>query len=138
MKKLGFIFLLLSPAFLVAQSLSNEVDALVSPKTKAHTITVGGDDADIAGFTNQAIQFAIDAVAPTGGTVKLNAGIFKVTAPIRMKSNVDLTGEGKETILKKTEGIQTRFNVDADYGELKLTVENSDGFEIGCALDLLL
>ena len=53
-----------------------------------------------------------------------------------MKSNVNLVGAGKQTILQKTAGVQTRFVVDADYGELKLTVENSDGFEIGMKVQI--
>jgi hypothetical protein len=92
---------------------------------------VGGANAKVAGFNNQSIQFAIDAVAKTGGTVKLNPGNYEIKAPVRMKSNVKLIGSGKETILKKSAGVQTKYIVDADFGELKLTVENADGFEIG-------
>ncbi len=127
---LPFIFLF-TPLFLIAQSKSDKVDALVSPKTVEKMIIVGGIDADISGFNNQSIQFAIDAVAKTGGTVRLNSGIYEIMAPVQMKSNVKLVGSGKETILKRGKGIQTKFIVDADFGELKLTVENSDGFEIG-------
>lgn len=104
---------------------------LVSPKIVAQIVTVGGDDADIAGFTNRSIQYAIDDIAKTGGTVKLSSGTFEIFAPLRMKSNVNLVGSGKQTILKKTKGIQTHFVVDADYGELLLKVENADGFEPG-------
>jgi len=42
-----------------------------------------------------------------------------------------LVGAGSETILKRAKGVQTKYTVDADFGELKLTVENADGFEIG-------
>ena len=131
MKTLSLFLLLLSSTTLIAQKVTTEVDALVSPKLTEHKITVGGAGADIAGFNNQAIQFAIDAVAKTGGTVKLNPGSFEISAPVRMKSNVNLIGSGEQTILKKAKGVQSRFIVDADYAELKLTVENSDGFEIG-------
>lgn len=131
MKTFRLILLLLSNTALIAQQSTSKVDALVSPKFSEHMITVGGSGADITRFNNQAIQLAIDAVAETGGTVKLNAGDFEIVAPVRMKSNVKLVGSGDQTILKKAKGVQTRFIVDADYGELKLTVENSDGFEIG-------
>lgn len=136
MKTLSLFLLLISNTTLVAQQLNNEIDALVSPKITENKITVGGDGADITGFTNQAIQFAIDAVAKTGGIVKLNPGNFEITAPVRMKSNVQLIGSGKQTILKKAKGVQSRFIVDADYAELKLTVENSDGFEIGMKVQI--
>jgi len=108
-----------------------KADALVSPKVAQREITVGGEASDIKGFNNQSIQFAIDYVAKTGGTVKLSPGIFEIIAPVRMKSNVKLVGSGPETVLKRSKGVQTRYIIDADYGELKLTVENTDGFEIG-------
>ncbi len=41
-----------------------------------------------------------------------------------------------ETILKKTKGVQTNYIVDADYGELKLTVENTEGFEVGMKIQV--
>ena len=123
---------LLSLTFLLnAQETEKLVDALVTPKMAEQVITVGGPNAQISGFTNQAIQFAIDAVAKTGGIVKLNPGIYEIKAPVRMKSNVKLIGSGKETILKRGVGVQTKYIVDSDFGELKLTVENADGFEIG-------
>lgn len=131
MKTLSLFILLLSNTALIAQQTTSKIDALVSPKITEHKITVGGSSADITMFNNQAIQFAIDAISETGGTVKLNAGNFEIAAPVRMKSNVKLIGSGEQTILKKADGVQTRFIVDADYGELKLSVENSDGFEIG-------
>ncbi|MBN1820617.1 MAG: right-handed parallel beta-helix repeat-containing protein [Prolixibacteraceae bacterium] len=131
MRTLLIYILLFSPTFLFAQKIKNVADALVSPRVAEREITVGGPDADISGFNNLSIQFAIDAVAKTGGTVKLNPGLYKIIAPVQMKSNVKLIGSGKETILKKEPGVQTNFTIDADFGELKLTVENSDGFEIG-------
>ena len=134
-RNLLFIFLF-APIFLFAQIKTYKVDALVSPKTVEKVITVGGADADIAGFNNQSIQFAIDAVAKTGGTVKLSPGLYELIAPVQMKSNVKLIGSGKETILKREIGIQTKYIVDADFGELKLTVENSDGFEIGMKVQI--
>lgn len=136
MKTLVTFLLLLSNFILIAQKENSDIDALVSPKIQDYNLSVGGAEADIAGFNNQSIQFAIDAVAETGGTVKLNQGNFEIASPIRMKSNVSLVGAGKQTILQKTAGVQTRFVVDADYGELKLTVENSDGFEIGMKMQI--
>ncbi len=132
MKTRLFLISLLFPLIVCAQEDMNAADALVSPKIKEQVITVGGENSMVAGFNNQSIQFAIDAVAKTGGTVKLNPGIYKIVAPVRLKSNVRLIGSGIEkTILKKAKGYQTPFIVDADFGELKLTVENPDGFEVG-------
>jgi hypothetical protein len=137
MKNLILIILLVAGTqFLSAQPSEKKVDALVSPKLAEKEITVGGADADVCGFNNQSIQYAIDAVSKTGGTVKLNPGLYEITAPVRMKSNVKLIGSGNETILKREKGVQTRFVVDADYAELKLTVENSDGFEPGMKIQV--
>jgi polygalacturonase len=131
MKIFVTILLLIAPLLSIAQIDRGADEPLVTPRIKEQVISVGGPDADIAGFNNQSIQFAIDAVAKTGGEVRLNPGQYTIAAPIRMKSNVHLMGAGVQTILNKTAGVQTPFIVDADYGELKLTVENSDGFEIG-------
>ncbi len=68
MKTTCLFIILLSVTSLVAQQVSSEVDALVSPKRTDLVITVGGADADITGFDNKAIQFAIDAVTENGGT----------------------------------------------------------------------
>ncbi|MEN8117471.1 MAG: right-handed parallel beta-helix repeat-containing protein [Bacteroidota bacterium] len=135
MKRAFFLFTFLIPFLLYSQEII-KADALVTPKIAERIITVGGIDADISGFNNQAIQFAIDAVAKTGGTVKLNSGIYEIISPVRMKSNVTLIGSGKETILKRGKGIQTKFIIDADFGELKLTVKNTDGFEVGMKIQV--
>ncbi|MFO7670294.1 MAG: right-handed parallel beta-helix repeat-containing protein [Bacteroidales bacterium] len=108
-----------------------KADALVSPKIAKREISVGGANADVSGFNNQSIQYAIDAIEKSGGTVSLNPGLYEIIAPVRLKSNVRLVGSGKETVLKRGKGVQTKYLIDADYGELKLTVENTDGFGIG-------
>jgi hypothetical protein len=132
MMKAIFLVLFFSLSLiLTAQQSEKMVNALVSPKVAEQVITVGGTNAQVAGFNNQSIQFAIDAVAKTGGTVKLNPGVYEIKAPVRMKSNVKLVGSGRETILKREKGVQTKYMIDADFGELKLTVENADGFEVG-------
>jgi hypothetical protein len=139
LKMKNLIFALFIPAcfnLVQAQDSGKKAAALVSPRLVERTITVGGQDADISGFNNQSVQYAIDAVAKTGGTVRLMPGFYEITAPVRMKSNVKLVGSGRETILKRGKGVQTRFVVDADYGELLLTVENSDGFEPGMKVQI--
>ncbi|MBA7531380.1 hypothetical protein ES705_23592 [subsurface metagenome] len=130
MKNSILLLILTFPISLFAQEIK-KADALVSPKIAEREITVGGENAHVSGFNNQSIQYAIDAIENTGGTVFLNSGLYEIIAPVRMKSNVRLVGSGKETVLKRSTGAQTKYIIDADYGELKLTVEKSDGFEIG-------
>jgi hypothetical protein len=135
MKKL-FLFLLLIPEALLAQNKDYVVDALVFPKRHEKVITVGGPNADIQGFTNEAVQIAVDALPAEGGSVRLNAGIYSMKAPIQLKSNVRLSGSGPETILKRIDGFHSRFIVDGDYGELKLTVEDPSGFTTGMSIQV--
>lgn len=135
MKKAVFLTLLFIPSFLFSQE-SGKADALVSPRISEGLITVGGDKALVAGFNSQSIQMAIDALEASGGTVYLNPGHYKIFAPVRLKSNVKLVGSGKETVLIRDPGVQTNFIVDADFGELKLTVEDPDGFEIGMKIQV--
>lgn len=130
MKKTVLFLLMCIPLSLFAQELQ-EADALVSPRIAEQQLRVGDADADVPGFTNLSIQMAIDALEECGGKVLLDPGIYQITAPVRLKSNIALVGSGDETVLKRDKGIQSRFVVDADFGELKLTVENPEGFEIG-------
>jgi hypothetical protein len=135
MKYIIFILFLI-PGTLFSQNSKFVVDALVYPKKPEKIITVGGANADIQGFTNEAIQIAVDALPAEGGTVKLSTGLFRIKAPVRMKSNSRLVGSGTETILKRIDGFHSKFIVDADFGELKLTVENPSGFEVGMSIQV--
>ncbi|MEA3463155.1 MAG: tRNA (N6-threonylcarbamoyladenosine(37)-N6)-methyltransferase TrmO, partial [Bacteroidota bacterium] len=135
MKRIIILCLLVTSYGLLAQE-TREADALVYPKIAEREITVGGDNADISGYTNQSIQFAVDALEETGGKVILNSGYYTIAAPVRLKSNIQLIGSGEETVLKRDKGVQTRYVVDADFGELKLTLENTDGFEIGMKIQV--
>jgi hypothetical protein len=136
MKTISFIIFFLLYCNLFAQENPFEIDALVTPKIPERTISVGGPEADIAGFDNSSIQYALDALKNTGGTVYLSPGEFTIHAPIKMHSNIKLKGSGKETVLKKTKGVQTEFIVDADYGELKITVKDPDGFHPGMKIQV--
>lgn len=76
MKNLILILILLAGTnLLFAQIAVKKAEVLVSPRLVEKVITVGGQNADISGFNNQSIQYAIDAVAKNGGTVKLMPGL---------------------------------------------------------------
>ena len=52
--------------------------------------------------TRQAIQAAIDAAAPTHGTVTLASGLFEIDAQLNVTSGVTLVGQGWEnTVIKQ-------------------------------------
>jgi len=109
---------------------------IVSPKKGDPVITVGGAGAFIQGFTNQAIQLAVDALPQEGGTVQMGAGTYRIMAPVRLRSNVTLIGQGDKTILKRIDGFRSAFTIDADYGELKVTVADASGFDVGMSIQI--
>ena len=135
MRKLVFILFLASGAA-HAQYDDFKIDALLSPLYQGVTITVGGEEADIPGFTNRPIQLAVNALPPEGGVVKLNAGIFEMKDAVHLRSNVNLMGSGASTVLKRGEGFRSRLVDDADIGELKLMVEDVSGFEPGMSVQI--
>jgi Right handed beta helix region len=112
--------------------------SVVTPVTEQRKITVGGPDADIHGYTSEAIQMAIDALHYTnnGGTVMLLPGIYDITAPVRIYDNMELAGSGDKTILKKCRGFRSQFALDADYGELQITVADGSGFKPGMGVSI--
>jgi len=110
---------------------------LVDIKHSEQVITVGGPEADISGFTSEAIQIALDAIRTRGGgIVKLNPGVYNIIGPVRLSSNSSLIGSGKTTILQKCDGFKTSFIIDADWGMLKATVKDASGFKKGMGIQL--
>ncbi|HEV2348559.1 MAG TPA: right-handed parallel beta-helix repeat-containing protein [Terriglobia bacterium] len=102
-------------------------------------VTVGAANADVIGTDNAAIQKAIDRVAAAGGgTVLIKAGTYVLANSVRLSSGITLKGEGPDkTVLKKIAGVRTKLKLDADYGEMKATVENVQGFAPGMGVTLL-
>ena len=61
--------------------------------------------AGTAAANTAAIQSAIDAAAPTGGTVMLGAGLFEIDSQLMVTSGVTLAGQGWEsTVIKQVAG----------------------------------
>jgi nitrous oxidase accessory protein NosD len=135
MKKLIIVLCLMSNA-VYAQYEDFKIDALVSPKHQNVSLTVGGEKADIQGFSNTSIQIAVNALPPEGGTVRLEAGIYELKDAVHLRSNVSLIGSGPATILKRGKGFKSRLIDDADYAELKLMVEDPSGFEPGMSVQI--
>lgn len=121
----------------LSQSLCGQSIGLVNVRNAEQIITVGGNNADIPGFTSGAIQIALDAIrARGGGIVKLNPGVFDIIGPIRLSDNTSLIGSGTTTILKKCDGFKTSFVIDADWGMLKAVVKDASGFKKGMGIQL--
>lgn len=124
--------------FLIINSnIYSQVTGLVSVRHAEQVITVGGSNADIPGFTSEAIRIALDAISTRGGgIVKLNPGTYKILGPVRLSDNTSLIGSGKSTILQKCDGFKTSFIVDADWGMLKAVVKDASGFKKGMGIQL--
>ncbi|RAP75648.1 right-handed parallel beta-helix repeat-containing protein [Paenibacillus montanisoli] len=107
-------------------------------KETGRTITVGGAGCDIEGFTSAAIQQAVGELLRSGGsgTIQLDEGAYRVTGQVRLYDGMTLAGKGPKTILRKSDGIKTRFTRDADTGELQAEVEDPSGFEPGMGMQL--
>lgn len=104
---------------------------------KGKEITVGGPERDYPGFTSRIVQLAVDEAARQGGgIVRLDKGTFAITGPIRLSDGVSLIGAGPETVLRKVAGVKSRFIVDADYGELRVEVEDGSGFQVGMGIQV--
>jgi len=135
-KSICFLNLVLIGLFINLNMHSQGI-GLVDVKHAEQVITVGGSDADISGFTSEAIQIALDAIKTRGGgIVKLNPGIYKITGPVRLSDNTTLIGSGESTILEKCDGFKTSFIVDADWGMLKAVLKDASGFKIGMGIQL--
>jgi hypothetical protein len=121
----------------VNSSIYSQGTGLLDVRHAEQVITVGGPNADVAGFTSEAIQIAIDAIKTRGGgIVKLNPGVYKIIGPVRLTDNTSLIGSGKATILQKCDGFRTNFIIDADWEMLKAVVKDVSGFKIGMGIQI--
>jgi hypothetical protein len=136
-KKIMKVFSLVLLGLAVNHSINSQDIGLVSIKHADQIITVGGLEADIPGFTSEAIQIALDAVKSRGGgVVKLNPGTFEIIGPVRISENTSLIGSGESTVLQKCDGFKTSFIIDADWGMLKAVVKDASGFKTGMGIQL--
>lgn len=135
-KSVGVLSIILI-CFSVNSSIYSQGIGLVKVRYGEQVITVGSLNADVSGFTSEAIQIALDAIKTRGGgIVKLNPGIYKIIGPVRLSDNTSLIGSGEATILQKCDGFKTSFIVDADWGMLKAAVKEAGGFKKGMGIQL--
>ena len=78
-----------------------------------------------------AIQAAIDALAETGGRVVLPAMELELDRGIELRSNVELVGQGRDTVLRKAPGRVYPLSGYHNYGMLRRPPEFTDGLEPG-------
>jgi len=103
------------------------------PSNETH-ITVGRDGGVIRGADNAAIDLAIRALPREGGTVELLPGEYTCMDAVHMRSGVRLVGAGDKTVLRRAKGFRVPMDIDADYGQLKITPLDVSPFRVGQGL----
>jgi hypothetical protein len=104
---------------------------------QAGEITVGTSGADVIGTDSRAVQLAVDALwTRGGGTVRLLAGTYEMFDAVHLRPGISLTGAGRETILRKCAGYTSPMTIDADYAQLKVTVSDARGFQVGMGVTI--
>lgn len=100
--------------------------------TQPMVLTVGAQDADYPGFTNAAVQAAIEALACRGGgTVILTPGNFQMQDSLHLRSHVDIVGSGDDTVLFKSPFVASETDYYLGYGHYDVTVKEPDKFDVG-------
>ena len=95
-------------------------------------VKVDVSQGDSVGDTDAIIQQAIDAVGVYGGgSVELSPGVYTLYDSVKLRSNVRLFGSGRDTVLRKCDGVASRAAIDSDYGQCEVTVEDASGFRAG-------
>ena len=95
-------------------------------------ITVGLKDADLIGKDNRVLQAAVDYIAGLGGgTVQILEGEYLMKDSLHLRPHVTVSGTAGKTILKKAASRESLLALDGDFGEEQITLQNSEGFEIG-------
>ena len=101
------------------------------------SITVGLNNADIVGLDNRALQAAVDYVAGLGGgTVNVGPGTYLMKDSLHLRDNVNITGHGQDTVLRKYDGFSSPLATDGDYGQEEITPVDPGGFEIGMGVTI--
>ncbi len=98
-------------------------------------ITVGQANADIIGNDNRVLQAAVDYIAGLGGgVVVIGEGTYRMRDSLHLRSHVTVRGTKGKTILFKHQSVTSPLALDGDFGEEQITVENPDGFDVGCGV----
>lgn len=108
-------------------------DTAVEPDWEERlTLRVGPADADVAGFTDRAVQAAVDYVARLGGgTVRLLPGAYRCRNSVFLRTGVRIIGSGPDTILLKEPSVETTLAADSDWYDQEITLAEASGFRVG-------
>jgi parallel beta-helix repeat protein len=89
--------------------------------------------ADVVGNDSAALQAAADMLG-RGDTLEIGPGTYAMHNSLFVPSGVTVSGTPGQTILKKSDGVESRLVEDGDYGESQLRVAEPDKFRPGMGL----
>jgi parallel beta-helix repeat protein len=98
-------------------------------------ITVGKANVDLVGGDNRVLQAAVDYVAALGGgVVEIGAGEYLMRDSLHLRPFVTVRGVKGKTILRKADGAVSALALDGDFGEQQITLQDPNGFAVGCGV----
>lgn len=98
-------------------------------------ITVGKTNADLVGGDNRVLQAAVDYVAALGGgLVEIGAGEYLMRDSLHLRPFVTVRGVKDQTVLRKADGAVSALALDGDFGERQITLQDPNGFAVGCGV----
>jgi len=124
--------LAVSAALLTASCSSSRAAANQTPRT----VTVAQSaPADVVGTDSEALQKAADLLRP-GDTLSIGAGTYTMDNSLFVPSDVTVRGVARQTILRKSRGVESPLIEDGDYGETFLAVADPQKFRPGMGVAL--
>ena len=114
------------------QHFQNSPDNLSRVTDIRPSLTIGPDTGDLKGADDKVIQAGIDYLARMGGgTLQILPGTYAIHNAITLHSNVNIKGNGPDTILRKAKGVSVPLAQDADWFETAVVVADAAGFSPG-------
>ena len=96
------------------------------------SVRVAQQDGDIVGKDNRALQAAVEYIAALGGgVVEIGPGTWEMRDSLHLRSGVTVRGTPGKTLLRKSAAVVSPLEIDGDFGEEQITVEDAQGFEVG-------
>jgi polygalacturonase len=109
--------------------------AMHSKMAELAHITVGKTNSDLTGDNNRVLQAAVDYVANLGGgVVEIAEGQYTMYDSLHLRSGVTVRGVKGKTILRKANGAVSALAIDGDFGEQQVTLQDPNGFAVGCGI----
>ncbi len=99
------------------------------------SIRVGQKEGDVFGNDHRVLQSAVDYMAGLGGgTVYVGPGEYLMRDSLHLRSKVAIVGTEDATVLKKAPSVTSPLVLDGDFGEQQVTVQDAQGFDVGCGV----